>query len=265
MADAPVTASEGRRPLLLTLAPSHYCERARWALDLQAIIYDEERLAPGAHMVRIKRLGASATSLPLLVHGNGSLCQGSDRILDWVRLPGGDPEIERRLEQVTAPIIRQCLYAGLLADPQSGIRDVLLRGTSKRQATIGRLTWPLLRRIMASGMNARPRLLPDLIARVDHELDWFDQVLAERGDHLVGGEFGRADLTAASLLAPVALPQAEPVKSLSAGIRWPRSLAPFLARWSDRPTLKWVRHVYEARRAPLWQMASSDRCLANCR
>ena len=231
MTEAPVTANEGRRPVLLTLGPSHFCERARWALDVQAIVYDEERLVPGAHVLRVKRLGASATSLPLLLLGDGSLCQGSDRILDWVGLPGGDAEIERRLEQATAPLIRQCLYAGLLDDPQSGIRDVLVRGTSRRQATIGRLTWPLLRRMMAAGMNARPRLLPDLIAQAARELDWFDRVLAERGDHLIGREFGRADLTAASLLAPLALPQVEPIRSLSAGIRWPRSLAPSLARW----------------------------------
>ena len=243
-------ASEDRRPLLLTLAPSHYCERARWALDHQAIVYGEERLIPGAHMRRVKRLGASTTHLPLLVLGDGSLCQGSDCILDWAELPGGDPEIEWRLEQTTAPVIRQCLYSGLLSDPRSGIRDVLLRGTSTRQAMIGRLVWPLLRRMMAAGMNARPRVLPDLIAQVDRELDWFDGVLAERGDYLVGREFGRADLTAASLLSPIALPQVEPVKSLSGGLRWPRSLAPVLARWSDRPTLKWVRHMYETHRAP---------------
>lgn len=62
-------------PLLLTLAPSHYCERARWALDRQAIAYDEERLAPGDHILRVRRIGASSTSLPLLVLGDGSLCQ----------------------------------------------------------------------------------------------------------------------------------------------------------------------------------------------
>lgn len=260
MTDLLVTANEDGPPLLLTLAPSHYCERARWALDLQAIVYDEERLAPGAHMLRVKRLGASATSLPLLLFGDGSLCQGSDRILDWTGLPGGDPEIERRLEQVTAPLIRQCLYAGLLSESRSGIRDVLLRDTNPRQAAIGRLTWPLLRPIMAAGMNARPHLLPDLIVKVDHELDWFDRVLAERGEHLVGREFGRSDLTAASLLAPLALPQVEPVKSISAGIRWPRLLVPVLARWSDRPTLKWVCHVYESHRAPLRRtVAQADR------
>lgn len=254
MTDAPVTTNEDRRPVLLTLAPSHYCERARWALDRQAIVYDEERLAPGVHVPRVKRLGATATSLPLLLLSDGSLCQGSDRILDWTGLPRGDSEIEQRLEQATAPLLRQCLYAGLLHDPRSGIRDVLLRGTSKCQATMGRLSWPLLRPIMAAGMNARPHLLPDLIAQVDRELDWFDQVLGERGDHLVDREFGRADLTAASLLAPVALPQVEPVKSLSSGICWPRSLAPSLAKWSDRPTLKWVRHMYESYRAPRWRM-----------
>ncbi|MGK4455608.1 glutathione S-transferase N-terminal domain-containing protein, partial [Klebsiella pneumoniae] len=81
------------------MPPSHYCERARWALDLQRIVYDEERLAPGTHLLRVKRLGAAATSLPLLLLEDGSLCQGSDRILDWAGLPGGDPAIERRLEQ----------------------------------------------------------------------------------------------------------------------------------------------------------------------
>lgn len=250
-----IDANEDHRPLLLTLPPSHYCERARWALDRQAIEYDEERLAPGAHVLRVKRLGAPVTSLPLLILGDGSLCQGSDRILDWAGLTGGDLEIEQRLELVTGPLIRQCLYAGLLHDRRSGIRDVLLRGTSRRQAAIGRLTWPLLRPIMVAGMNARQSILQELIAQMDREIDWFDRVIAERGDHLVGGEFGRADLTAASLLAPVALPQVEPVKSLSAGIRWPDSLEPFIAGWSDRPAVKWTRHMYEAHRAPLCRTA----------
>ena len=72
------------RLLLLTLPPSHYCERARWALDLSQIPYDEERLAPGFHILRAKRLGASTTSLPLLVFPDGSICQGSDLILGSV-------------------------------------------------------------------------------------------------------------------------------------------------------------------------------------
>ena len=247
----PVTAQSATCLRLLTLAPSHFCERARWGLDMGGIVYDEERLAPAAHILRVKRLGASATSLPLLLFANGSICQGSDQILNWAKVPGGDRELEQRLEQTTAPLIRQTLYAGLLADSQSGIRDVLLRGTDTLQAAMVRLAWPILRSVMVAGMDARPQFLPKLLAKVEHELDWFDRVITERKRHLVGQEFGRADLTAASLLAPLALPDVDPVKSISAGIRWPRSLEPSIMKWSDRPALKWVHQVYHAHRAPL--------------
>lgn len=91
----------GQIPLLLTLPPSHYCERARWALDRSGIRYIEERLAPGAHILRLKRLGAATTSLPLLLFPDGSICQGSDLILDRVGLFDGDRKIERRLEEET--------------------------------------------------------------------------------------------------------------------------------------------------------------------
>ena len=241
---------------LLTLAPSHFCERARWALDTRRISYVEERLTPGLHIRRVKSLGASATSLPLLLFQDGSICQGSNHILDIVGLSKGDTEIERRLEDVTGPLVRQCLYAGLLADPQSGIREVLLRDTNPRHAMIFRFAWPLLRHLMAAGMNARPSILPNLISRLNIELDWLDTLLAKRGDHLVGGEFGRTDLTAASLLAPVALPQVEPVKSLSAGIRWPDTLAVIDERWSKRPAIKWVQHIYASHRAPIPRIAA---------
>lgn len=236
------------RLLLLTLPPSHYCERARWALDLSQIPYDEERLAPGFHILRSKRLGASTTSLPLLVFPDGSICQGSDLILDWVGLAGGDPEIEHRFERQTGPLIRHCLYAGLLSDPQSGIRDVLLRVSSSRQSKIGRLAWPILKPMMISGMNARLNVLPDLITKVDKELDWFDKLIVERGDCLVANDFGRADLTAASILAPIARLQNEPIHSISAGIQWPQSLVPSLARWSKRPSLEWVKRIYASKR-----------------
>ena len=242
-----------RRELLLTLPPSHYCERARWALDHCGIEYDEERLAPGAHILRVRRLPVATTALPVLVHRDGSICQGSDLILDWTGMPGGVPASERRLEEKTAPLFRQCLFAGLLSDSKSGIRDVLFRVSSRPQSVIGRLTWPILRPMMVSGMNARLDVLPDLIAQVDHELDWFDQVIFERGDYLSGDEFGRADLTAASLLAPIASLQTEPVRGISEGIRWPVSLSSALKRWSNRSAVKWVQQVYATDRASVWK------------
>lgn len=250
MKKAQAAVKRGQVLILLTLPPSHYCERARWALDYCGFDYLEERLAPGLHIPRVKRLGAPATCLPLILYADGSICQGSDRILDWTGMIGGDSEIERRFEQQTAPLIRHCLYAGLLSDPKSGIRDVLLRVSSRRQSAIGRLTWLLMRRLMVSGVNARLEVLPDLITRVDRELDWFDQVLHERGDYLSGFEFSRADLTAASLLAPIAELQTEPIRGISEGLSWPASLTPALEEWSNRPSVKWAQRTYTNYRVP---------------
>ena len=51
-----------RREFLSTLSPSHYCGRARWALDHCGIEYDEERLAPGAHILRVRGLSGRPTT-----------------------------------------------------------------------------------------------------------------------------------------------------------------------------------------------------------
>lgn len=237
------------KPLLITLPPSHFCERARWALDYSGIDYDEERLAPGQHIFHLKRLSLAATSLPVLVRRDSSAIQGSDRILDWTCMPGGSAEIERRFAEMVGPLVRLYLYSGLLSDPSSGIRDVLMRVTGRFNGMVGRMTWPLLRQAMISAMNARPERLPSLAGQIDTELDWFEGLLAERGDHLVGTNFGRADLTAASLLAPLAMLTTEPIRSISAGMVWPPSLATQLDKWSNRLSIGWVHRIYEGWRA----------------
>src|SRR3954449_5412454 len=37
------------RPVLITIPVSHYCEKARWALDRAGIAYDERRYLPAVH------------------------------------------------------------------------------------------------------------------------------------------------------------------------------------------------------------------------
>lgn len=235
------------RHRLLTLAPSHYCERARWALDRVGAAYDEERLAPGPHVARTRRLGLRGSGLPILLRDRREPVQGSARILDWTALSGGDAEIERRLEKRIASLVRRCLYAGLSNTPGSGVRDVLMRGVVGRQRTAGLVMWPLTRRLIIRSMDTRAVLPPELIEAVGRELDWFDAVLAERGDHLAGRTFGRADLTAASLLAPLALPPTPPLGALNAGLSFP-PLVDALARWAKRPSIGWIRRTYAAHR-----------------
>lgn len=227
---------------LIVLPPSHFCERARWGLDFASLSYTEERWAVGLHVPLAKRI-APATTLPILVAPE-QVIQGSDRILDWLGLRGGDEHIERRFERIGA-LVRQYIYAAALGDRDSRVRGALLDGVPATQARLARFLWPVTRRLMIAGMNARPAQIPELENRLGAELDWFDGVLGKRR-HLVGDQLGRADITAASLLSPLARPAAGPPYR---AVILPPRLEEMLERWTARPSLRWVHRMYAEHRA----------------
>jgi glutathione S-transferase len=229
-------------PRLIVFPPSHFCERARWALDNAGIAYSEARWAVGVHLPLIKRL-APASTLPILDVG-GTVIQGSDRILDWTRLAGADEAVETRFEQQIAPLVRQYLYATLLADRRSGVLSSLLDGVPRWQRVACRTLWPITRRMMAASMAAHPEIEPVLKGRLDAEFTWFEQRLGS-APYLGGESFGRADLTAASLLSPLAMPAHGPSFR---HVRLRAHVAATLADWRQRPALRWVSRVYEQHR-----------------
>ncbi len=55
---------------LITFGLSHFCEKARWALDWHGIDYEEVSWPPGPHQLLAKRCGAKYTSLPIVREGN---------------------------------------------------------------------------------------------------------------------------------------------------------------------------------------------------
>ena len=71
----------GTKPQLITFGISHYCEKARWALDWHGVDYDEIGWPPGLHFILAKRCGAKDTTLPILLDGK-RVIQGSDAIID---------------------------------------------------------------------------------------------------------------------------------------------------------------------------------------
>jgi glutathione S-transferase len=71
----------GTKPQLITFGISHYCEKARWALDWHGVDYDEIGRPPGLHFILAKRCGAKDTTLPILLDGK-RVIQGSDAIID---------------------------------------------------------------------------------------------------------------------------------------------------------------------------------------
>jgi len=105
--------------------------------------------------------------------------------------------------------------------------------------------WDIVRRLMIGAMDLGPEQRQESRAVIEAELDWLDGLLADGRRFLVGERFSRADITAASLLAPLALPKEHPTYGL---LEVPPLAREDLRLWADRPSVAWVRRTYREHR-----------------
>ena len=240
-------------PTLYIFAISHYCEKARWALDHFGLAYRLKHVVPGLNRLLAKRLGAASGSLPFLAAADGPIA-GSGAIIDWgerrraadrASLAGPVPAevlaIERRLDQVAGIHIRRYYYsAALLSEPEL-VRPIFSRDLALVPRLAVMLGWSKIVPKMIAGMDLGPAQGAQSRDRLVGELDWLDGLLGDGRAYLCGERFTRADLTAASLLAPLINPPQHPTY---AGLVIPPMLEQDIAQWRQRPALQWVRRVY---------------------
>jgi glutathione S-transferase len=247
------------RPVLYVFAISHYCEKARWALDHLGVEYDLQHLPPGPHMEIAKQLGAAGSSLPLLV-SEECVVQGSGDIIDWAessnadspRRLNPDPEyedecrlLEQRLDDVSGVHVRRYYYSEALVEHPDTVRSIFSRDLPPAQRQSLEENWSIVRQLMIGAMDLGREQGQESRRIVEDELDWLDGLLSDGRRYLSGGRFSRADLTAASLLAPLALPKEHPTYG---ALEVPPRAQTDLALWTERPTSNWVRGIYREHR-----------------
>jgi len=114
---------------LVTIPISHYCEKARWALDLAGLPFAEERHVQVVHVVAARRAGGGRTT-PVLVTPERAI-GSSQEIVAWAdahrppaeRIFPADPaardEVERlcrRFDERLGPAGRRLVYVHMLRD-----------------------------------------------------------------------------------------------------------------------------------------------------
>jgi glutathione S-transferase len=202
----------------VTIPISHYCEKARWALERAGITYREERHVQGIHRFAARRAGGGIT-VPVLVTPGGAIGDSAE-ILAWVdertaperRLfpaePSARAEVERvcrRLDEVLGPRGRRLMYVRMFV-----ARELALRfnneGVPPWEDRAIRHGWPLARRVIERALAIRPGIETEDEAAVWREFDFVAELLADGRPHLCGERFGAADLTFAALSAAIVVP-----------------------------------------------------------
>jgi glutathione S-transferase len=203
-------------PRLLTIPLSHYCEKARWALDAVGLDYVEEPHLPLVHRYFTGRV--DARQVPVLVttdqtyRDSGAIVRYADSLAPRYHplIPqdaGGRSEVlemERYLDRELGPHARRWAYGELLGTP--ALRPCFAAGVPAAERAIApvvtRAVQPLIRR----GFRVTPENARRSLERVREVFAWIDAKLADGREFLVGDAFGAADLTFASLASPVLLP-----------------------------------------------------------
>jgi glutathione S-transferase len=201
-------------PTLITIPFSHYCEKARWALEHARVPFVESAHLPGLHRRATARVGG--TSVPVLVTSERTLYQSTDivrfadeRATDARRLY---PDAHRKtideamelFDRELGPATRLIAYHYLLPSPAELVRTVGGAMSAARRLQM-RVLLPLVRPLM----RKRMRITAENAKRAESIVR---KVMADVSDsledgYLVGGRFTAADLTFAALAAPAVLPR----------------------------------------------------------
>lgn len=211
---SPSTATD--RPRLLTFAISHYCEKARWALDHAGVDYVEQPHLPLLHTVYTRHAGGG--SVPLLITASAALTD-SAAILRWADarstraslLPTNAGqrqqalEMERRLDRELGPHARRWAYGALLGH-MGLLRPCFVTGIPAWERALAPALLALLPTLIRRGYRVTPDTAQRSLERAREVFRWVEDMLTDGRPYLVGTGFGAADLTFAALAAPLLLP-----------------------------------------------------------
>lgn len=242
---------------LITIGFSHYCEKARWALDLSGEPYGEEKHLPIIHIRHAKKNGGKRT-VPVLITEDGAALDDSTTILEHIdaRHPelglypkddgGKTREWEELFDETLGPHVRRFVYCHIL-DHKSFIR-LLKEQQLGGEYVLWRSTSLLLRRLMRYALRVSPAGGERSLGKIRGVFDKVEEGLEGGKSFLVGEAFSAADLTFAALAVPLLLPEEYPVP-MPAVEDLPSSLRGLVDEFRSRPAGQYGLRLYRDHRA----------------
>jgi len=229
---------------------SHFCEKVRWALEFKNIDHKTINMIPGLHINQTKKMGVKS-SVPIIEH-DGRFILGSLKIIDYLDESFPEhpltPQVKKLNEEAlnweyylaeeVGVTVRLCVYHILLDHPK-----IVKPFFADNGPWYGNLFLSLAYPKLASKMRHFMKINPETAVLARSQLSSAINRLAQHyqdNQFLVGDQFSRADLTAASLLAPLS-------KQPKYGLNWPKELPDELNELMNEFASKteWVNRMYD--------------------
>jgi glutathione S-transferase len=248
--------------ILVTIPISHYCEKARWALDRAGLDYTEKRHVQLVHWAAVKRAGGGMTA-PVLRTREG-VYDESPAILRYADehapavaplYPAGEAAradvvaLEQRFDTVLGPEGRRWLYHQVFRDAKH-FAPWNLTGVPRWERRMFPFVLAPAKLVIRRYLGVSEQSALAAVRRVDEEFDAVAELLADGRRYLVGGHFSAADLAFAALAAPCIVPL-QYGTPLPQPEQMPADMAAAIERWRAHPAGRFALRLFgEERPAP---------------
>lgn len=241
---------------LITIPFSHYCEKARWALQVAGVDYREDGHLPVFHYTATLRAGAKRT-VPALIDGD-RVIPDSTPIIAYAdeHRPGSlyptdqaqredALAIEDELDRQLGPATRRWMYSQLL--DRKDLDHVLLANVPRWEQLALKASRPAAILYLKRSLKIDAAGAERSRAKIDEAFQHIGALLGDGRRYLVGDRFTVADLTFAALAAPVLLPPSygAPLPALE---QFPPAAQAQLATWRRSPPGQFALRIYAEHR-----------------
>ena len=205
---------------LITIPISHFCEKARWALDRAGLEYTEVRHLQGIHVIASKRAGGSGTTPVLVTDDAGVLGESADVVAyadshspPELGLYGDSPAereeilaLERDFDEDLGPHGRLWMYQHLLDRPDLALEYGCEGVPAWERRALPRM-YGLMGKLITTKLGVSAEAAVESERRVDAAFDRVAERLDDGRRHLVGERFSAADLAFSALAGAVLMPR----------------------------------------------------------
>ncbi|MCG8317120.1 MAG: glutathione S-transferase [Pseudomonadales bacterium] len=232
---------------------SHFCDKVRFTLDYKNIDFETSNLLPGLHSRTTLKLSGQS-SVPVIQH-NDKVVHGSSAIITYLdeqfpdkpltpknpQLASEAKEWERYLDKEIGVNVRCVAYHTLLDHPKI-VSKFFTKGGPFWGPVFIKFMFPKLQHGMRKLMKINEATAAKSLESLKIALDRLQEATQE-SEFLVGDQLSRADVTAASLLAPMFM-------SPKYGLDWPDNIPEPLKGIIDEltPAMQWAANIYSTYR-----------------